>query len=139
MPGMSQVDFEDSRSKRTARQASSSAKGGDCYQKNGDFILEKNYQPHPGLKDWKLCHGLVTGGGGEVKGIQFGHCWAEFKGFLVYDYSNGNNAVVLIQDYYRAGKIDGDNVIKYTPQELMKMIHKYGTWGPWDEKTKNWL
>ena len=53
---------------------------GDCYQANGNFIIEKM-----GDKQFKLCHGVALLASDRKP---YGHCWIE-KGSMVMDFSNG--------------------------------------------------
>ena len=52
---------------------------GDCYQANGNFIIEKM-----GDKQFKLCHGVALLASDRKP---YGHCWIE-KGSMVMDFSN---------------------------------------------------
>ena len=101
---------------------------GDCYEANGRYLF--NFKMGPLIKNYKLVHGiaiLVT------DGKPFGHCWIE-KGNTVFDFSNGNSVMLNKKDYYRLGKIPvkGFKNWKYSFDEMLKKINKYGHWGPWD-------
>lgn len=50
----------------------------------------------------------------------------------VYDYSNGNEAVVPRALYYAIGNIDADEARYYSMDELNEMIELNGHYGPWD-------
>jgi len=104
--------------------------GGNCYQVNGNFIIDKIGDIDEDL--YKLCHGvaiLVS------DGLPFGHCWIEYNDTEVIDYSNGNNYRGPKKVYYRAGKIPVagfSKILKYTPAEVRNKILKTYNWGPWD-------
>lgn len=98
---------------------------GDC------FVVSLNkFMEDP--KKYTLVHGVVTGQG-PLEGIQYNHAWVEDKFGDVYDetlsfpFNNG-----LSQEfYYGLGKIEITR--KYNAEQVLKMLDKYGTYGPWDK------
>lgn len=106
-------------------------KAGDCFEANFKALLEKPFN-----NGWVLCHGIVTGQGGDVKGIRYTHAWLE-NGNVVYDYSNGNMLVLSQITYYRIGKIE--KVIRYTVREALRMALATGTYGCWDKAFDEYL
>jgi hypothetical protein len=107
---------------------------GDCYKANGKYFLDNMYA-EPNLR---LVHGEVMGQG-ELSGISYGHCWCELDG-MVLDFSNGRNIELDKRLYYALGQIDRlNNLHTYDQETFSEKISKFGTWGPWDLKTKTGL
>lgn len=98
---------------------------GDCYKVGCEAMLDIDMKL---TEDWKLCHGIVW-----HPAIGWhGHCWIEIaNGKIVVDGSNGHNATVRSEVYYRAGKVKG--VKRYTREEARQMVLKEGTYGPWNK------
>lgn len=101
-------------------------KHGDCYV-TALHTFQDFYEN--GMKDVKLVHGVVTGQG-PLDGIEYNHAWVELNDAIVCDYSNGNNVVMPISQYYNIGNIDITK--KYNIRDVANMVSKYGTYGPWD-------
>jgi hypothetical protein len=97
---------------------------GDCFQVAADLTLA--------IEDLVLCHGKPLGTGGEAKGLRYCHAWAEFEN-VVLDFSNGNSAVVRVEDYYALGTIDLKRVRRYTRDEAIACMRAYDHYGPWPE------
>lgn len=106
------------------------AKGlGDCYEATGRFMLD-----NPESTDYYLVHGMATGQeGSPIEGLKFGHSWLEKDG-MVRDIANGKNFELPKQIYYLLGKIDENEVYRYTKKEVMEWIMKAEHWGPWELK-----
>jgi hypothetical protein len=98
--------------------------GGNCFQANGQKFMF-DFPP-----DALLVHGIVVGQGA-IEGVLHSHCWIE-KGDMVYDFSEGRELVLPKERYYKIGKIDENNVKKYTLEEARKFILDTKNWGPWD-------
>lgn len=79
----------------------------------------------------KICHGIVTGQGGDVVGRRFTHAWVEVNGDTVIDKSNGLDVEMDRSTYYRIGHIEESDVERYTVQEAMVQMLKTGHYGPW--------
>lgn len=97
---------------------------GNCYQAAGDAILED-------LSDWTLCHGIVTGNGGEVEGRAYDHAWVE-RGDYVIDRSNGQFGLPLRREFYY-GMGDCRDVKRYTRDEAIGLMCATGHYGPWED------
>jgi len=106
-------------------------KKGDCFEANYKALLEKRFG-----EGWYLCHGVVTGQGGNVKGICYTHAWLE-NGDVVIDYSNGSVLSLPREAYYRYGKIE--KVVRYTIRQAMEMALETGTYGCWDKAFDEYL
>lgn len=106
-------------------------KNGNCYESALHLMMDF-YQK--GLKDIKLVHGIVTGQGA-LEGIEYGHAWVELNS-MVFDSSNGRDLVLPKKQYYDIGKIKITR--KYNYDDMLKMMDKYGTYGPWDKVFKNY-
>ncbi|KKL11786.1 hypothetical protein LCGC14_2542270, partial [marine sediment metagenome] len=98
---------------------------GDCYQVGCEAMLDAAID-ETFKEDWILCHGTVW----HPAVGWHGHCWIEIAhGHIVVDGSNGHNATVMREGYYRAGKIK--NVTRYTREEARRMVLNERTYGPW--------
>lgn len=86
-----------------------------------------------------IVHGLPTGNGGDVLGIQHWHAWVEVKtsdvGWVAVDVSNGKKIVTPRQRFYRAGRLTERLVWRYTLDDAERNIRRHGTAGPW---VKGW-
>lgn len=86
--------------------------------------------------EYSLCHGMPTGQG-KIAGIKHDHAWVEWSPpqvsgvTFVIDRSNGRNYTGLRDDYYRIGKIDHDEVVRYSRDDAIKMMGKHRHYGPW--------
>ncbi|WP_019025383.1 MULTISPECIES: hypothetical protein [unclassified Thioalkalivibrio] len=83
--------------------------------------------------DLYVAHGLVTGTGGEVANMRYGHAWVEHANGIVFDFSNGHSFVGPKDAYYRAGQIDPEETIFYSHLEAHNACIEHGTYGPWDD------
>jgi len=106
-------------------------KKGNCFEANYKALLEKPFD-----QGWYLCHGVVTGQAGNVKGIQYAHAWLE-NGEAVFDYSNGAIVILSKAEYYRIGNIA--NVVRYSVREALKIALETGTYGCWDKLFNKYL
>ena len=79
-----------------------------------------------GADDRMLAHGTVTR---FTDGREHEHGWVEAMG-LAFDFSNGNEAVAPLDEYYAAGKIK--DVKHYTPAETRAALLSAMHYGPWD-------
>jgi len=98
---------------------------GDCYKVAAEkvmFALE--------FEDALVCHGTCTATGGPITGHAFGHAWIE-AGDLVFEFSNGHDAVLRKEMYYKVGMCR--NVQRYTREQARRMLLKHKTYGPWHE------
>jgi hypothetical protein len=104
---------------------------GECFQLAGEKMLDGRDQ------DWVLVHGAPTGIGGNAEGLKYPHAWIEhtpvFKGAvpMVHDLVAG--VEIPARAYYALGNINPDETVRYTWKELIDMLAKHGTYGPWDE------
>ena len=103
---------------------------GDCFEAHAEAMVGNFY----GVvgENATLCHGLVHPTDGPVKDILHGHAWLEV-GDTVFDLSNGRSMAVPKDVYYTIGRIEADKVIRYTREECIDNVLKYGHYGPWDE------
>jgi hypothetical protein len=85
------------------------------------------------VKNIRLVHALVKGQG-PVAGKRFAHAWVEV-GNTVFDFSNGNSAVIDKTLYYAMGHVHPEEkgaYVKYTQAQTIKKISSSHHWGPWD-------
>jgi len=96
-------------------------KHGNCYVASLNKFMENP-------RKYKLVHGIVTGQGA-IEGIQYGHAWVEYGDKAIDCSAN----VEMPKDvYYLLGNIEYTH--EYDGQEVLKMLDKFGTYGPWDKK-----
>jgi hypothetical protein len=98
---------------------------GDCYKAAWEAI--GRFSDRSG---WALCHGTVTGTGGEVLGEDYGHAWIEGDGWVI-DESNGADRAVPRDVYYRVGNVR--DVTRYKPTEAAAVALRHSTYGPWED------
>ena len=103
---------------------------GDCYEANAVWLMNKLLSKE--ADSHMLCHGDVVGQGDRVKGVTYGHCWVEFQEDVVFDFTNNQKVVMRKEEYYDIGEIE--NVIKFTPLEVAKLLSTHGTYGPWSKQ-----
>ena len=97
-------------------------KNGNCYQVAFNKFMEN---PHK----YTLVHGIVTGQG-PISGIQYGHAWVE-DGDTIIDMTLPAHMRNLPKAlYYAIGHIDITR--KYNANQVLEMLDKYETYGPWD-------
>jgi hypothetical protein len=79
--------------------------------------------------DIVMVHGLVTRAEDEHVHC---HAWLEVPHKrLVFDYSNGNSAICMREDYYRIGRIV--YTTRYSRAETVHNMLDHGTYGSWVE------
>ena len=122
---------------------------GDCYESAMRHFLEL-HENGEDLEKWKLGHGEVTGTGGEIEGVKYGHGWMEKKESvelenfsmdleMVFDKSNGKDIEMPKALYYHFGNISSEfedgNIHEYSYKEALRKLVEHGHWGPWDLET----
>lgn len=80
-----------------------------------------------------ILHGVVTGQG-PLEGIEYCHAWV-IDGETVIDKTIPQKRIP-VGLYYHIGKISITR--EYDKNDVMKMLDKYGTYGPWDPVFKNY-
>jgi hypothetical protein len=78
-----------------------------------------------------LVHAEITGQG-PIEGMKLGHAWVETDSGWVIDCSNGNDIVMRRDQYYRVARVTRSKVHRYTAEETVKNMLKFGNYGPWD-------
>lgn len=102
-------------------------------RENGDRLMEAMKKKGGTVKNIRLVHALVKGQG-PVAGKRFVHAWAEV-GNTVFDFSNGNSAVMDKTLYYALGHVHPEEkgaYVKYNQDKAIKKISSTHHWGPWD-------
>ncbi len=107
---------------------------GECYR-----LAAQLAQENP---EYRLVHAEVTGEG-EIEGIRYGHAFVRFTDEWltewVFDPSGPNGMVKMAWEiYFRRGKINPDEIIEYTYEEVIENVLNHLHWGPWDEKALKW-
>lgn len=98
---------------------------GRCFESAAGILIDFTYK----FKGWWLCHGVVTGTGGKVKGKSYSHAWIESE-TLVFD----TEAVMMCDKdlYYKAGNVR--DVVRYSEKEAREMLLQHKNYGPWNER-----
>lgn len=82
-----------------------------------------------------VAHGMPIGRGPENNGVRYWHGWCEAKlpgrGWYVLEASNGQRLAIKRTDYYRAGKINPEEVRRFGPDETEREKEDRGHFGPW--------
>jgi len=105
---------------------------GNCFEVHANFLIDLSVRNPKSLPDYTLCHGVPTGQG-PIEGIEFPHCWLEFKESIVIDISNGNKVNMPRASYYHLGNINSSRVKRYAWDEVKKNILKHKHYGPWEK------
>lgn len=81
-----------------------------------------------------IVHGIVMGSG-DIAGEMIVHAWVEDK---IYCYDLDGRTMKTescpISLYYKLGKIDRKNTIRYTRKEIVRLTLENGHMGPFDDK-----
>jgi transglutaminase-like putative cysteine protease len=88
-----------------------------------------------------VAHGLPRlAASGPHEGERFWHAWVEVKvpagAWHVIDASNGLRVGMKRTAYYRAGRIDPEEVLRYTVAEAEALEVEWGHAGPWVENAE---
>ena len=101
-------------------------KHGDCFVVALNTFLE---DPN----NYVLVHGVVAGQG-PLEGVEYCHAW------VIDDETVIDNTIpqkrIPVGLYYYIGKISITR--EYDKNDVMKMLDKYGTYGPWDPVFRNY-
>ena len=99
-------------------------KNGNCFE-----VALNKFMQNP--KRYTLVHGVVTGQG-PLEGIQYCHAWViDEKTDKVIDMTlPSGKQQIPVGLYYYIGKISITK--EYDASEVLDMLDKYGTYGPWD-------
>lgn len=76
-----------------------------------------------------FCYAYVMGQK-HLTGKRILHAWNEL-GDMVFDFSNGNKAILRKEEYYKLAQINEKDVTKQTAMEIMKLMLKTKTYGGW--------
>lgn len=108
---------------------------GKCYENSCRFILSKTDDAGGQIK---LAHGFVTGTGGQVKGVRYGHAWIEISNTICLDFTTSlsDPKYAFKRDFYELGQIDPAEVKLYTLNGVRQKVTEFGTYGPWDSTPK---
>ena len=100
-------------------------KHGDCFVVALNTFLEDP-------ENYTLVHGVVTGQG-PIEGIEYCHAWVidESTDTVIDNTLPASYSKLPVNMYYRIGKIEITK--EYDYKQVLKMIDKYGTYGPWDK------
>ena len=106
-------------------------KHGNCY-----VVALHKFMENP--KRYTLVHGVVSGQG-PLEGIEYNHAWViDEKTDTVIDMTlPKGNQKIPVGLYYYIGKISITR--EYKGPEVLEMLDKYGTYGPWDSVFDNYV
>lgn len=102
---------------------------GTCYETALNYILNENMKT--GNEDLILVHADVTGTGGGIEGVVYGHAFV-LDGDTVIDteqLKKGNNYRFPYDFYKRVGNVTNEK--RYTFMEAARKSLEAGTFGPW--------
>jgi hypothetical protein len=106
-------------------------KKGNCYRLAAQWVMNN--------REHKLVHAEVTGEG-PIKGIRYGHAFTTFTDESLSErvFDPSGEVKMSKAQYFKRGKINPDEIIEYSHEEVLENILKHETWGPWTEKALNW-
>ena len=97
---------------------------GDCFEAVAKFIQR------PEITDWPDDYRLVHGNIAKLRQDEsVNHAWIEENDFVL-EVSCGRNMRFSKDLYLKTNRVT--NIRRYTVLEALKLISKYGHWGPWD-------
>ena len=105
----------------------------NCYEAAVNRMLE--FGPQKGMR---LVHGyprLTRADGDCPEGTRYGHAWLEFErshGIYVLDAVTMN--WIPRDIYYHVGRINGDDVKRYSYENALHKMKEFGTYGDWNEE-----
>jgi hypothetical protein len=105
----------------------------DCYENAVEYMYRRKQLND--MMDLTLVQGIVTGTGGEVEGVQYGHAWVE-EGDICIDVAADVDSPVYVRKdtYYEVGKIDPDMCNRYDHYEMAVAMLEWEHYGPWDDE-----
>ncbi len=77
----------------------------------------------------KLAHATVTGTGGGIEGVEYGHAFILINDGYVIDVATGKEVGFTKEEYYRVGNVK--DVKLYTFNEMLQAALSSGHYGPW--------
>lgn len=96
--------------------------GGTCYPDAYNWMIENEHGDSA-----KLAHATVTGTGGGIEGVEYGHAFILINNGFVIDVATGKGFPK--DEYYRVGKVK--DVKLYTLDEMLRASLSSGHYGPW--------
>lgn len=105
-------------------------RSGDCYEAALRTAHDLYLNGVQSAESIHVCHGDVTGTGGDVLGVRYGHGWVEVND-VVFDFSNGSRAVARRDLYYQVGSIVDSEVTRYVITDAAFLAVRSGHSGPW--------
>ena len=101
--------------------------GGTCYPDAYNWMI-KNSHNH-GNNGAMLAHATVTGAGGDIEGVEYGHAFILINNSFVIDVATGKEVGFPKDEYYRVGKVK--DVKLYTFDEMLETSYRFDHYGPW--------
>ena len=110
---------------------------GNCYQHSVHYLSDR-CRAGDDMEGWSLCHGVVIGTDGELKGVPYVHGWVEDPGANCYHFTTDPEPDVVFPGvfYYAYGGIEKDEVARYTWDEALTHLITHKHYGPWDEASE---
>ena len=99
--------------------------------KHGDCFVVSLHKFMENPQRYTLVHGVVTGQG-PLEGLQYCHAWViDERNEQVIDMTQpAGNQKIPVGLYYMVGKIEITR--EYRAKDVLQMLDKYETYGPWD-------
>ena len=101
--------------------------GGTCYPDAYRWMMNNTHSMGDSAK---LAHATVTGTGGGIEGVEYGHAFILINNGFVIDVATGSEVGFPKDVYYKTGNVK--DVKLYTFDEMLKVSMAEGTYGPWD-------
>ncbi len=108
--------------------------GGTCYPDAYHWMMDnastQDIKPSHNMGDSaKLAHATVTGTGGGIEGVEYGHAFILINDGYVIDVATGKEVGFPKEEYYRVGNVK--DVKLYTVNEMLQAALSSGHYGPW--------
>lgn len=82
-------------------------------------------------RDWTLVHGIPTGTGESIKGLQYGHAWCEMEvDGIPFVYDPSYSELIPAPVYYATGRIE--YTVRYSIMDAVEQMLIHETFGQWD-------
>jgi len=105
--------------------------GGTCYPDAYRWMMKNDGYgtKSASTKSAKLAHATVTGTGGGIEGVEYGHAFILINDSFVIDVATGNEVGFPKDVYYKTGNVK--DVKLYTFNEMLQAALSTGHYGPW--------
>lgn len=114
---------------------------GDCFPVACHLVWTGEYKDNV---EARVCHGMVTR---PADGLRHWHAWVEVLDVYAHpavdrpiylwtcvDKSNGHDTILPQALYYHLGKIENDEVYRYTQDDVVRLMATTQHYGPWEDQ-----